>query len=278
MSEYSEVVRTAQDYYNSDDAETFYATVWGGEDIHIGLYKDDDEPIRPASHRTVEEMTGLIKGLDSSKKVIDLGGGYGGSARYMAKHFGCPVVSLNLSEVQNERARRLNEEWGVQDLVTVVDGDFENVPYDDDSFDLVWSQDSFLHSGNRVGVLKEIKRILKPGGELIFTDPMEAGGCDREILQPVLDRLQLESLGSPSFYEEELGKLGLEKVDFHDYSHQLPRHYGRVKQELETRYDELRKTISQEYLDNMIKGLGHWVDNGKAGNLRWGIFHFRLPQ
>ena len=34
---YTDVVQTARDYYNSDDAETFYSTVWGGEDIHIGL-------------------------------------------------------------------------------------------------------------------------------------------------------------------------------------------------------------------------------------------------
>ena len=50
-----------------------------------------------------------------------------------------------------------------------------------------------------------------------------------------------------------------------------------MKEELEARYDELCAEISREYLDHMIAGLGHWVDNGRAGNLRWGIFHFRLP-
>ena len=277
MSEYSDVVRTAQEYYNSDDAETFYATVWGGEDLHIGLYKDDQEDIRTASERTVAEIADKVEGLDDTTRVIDLGGGYGGSARFLARKYGCPVVSLNLSEVQNERGRRINREVGLDHLVTIVDGDFENVPFDDDSFDLVWSQDSFLHSGDRPAVLREIKRVLKPGGQLIFTDPMEAGGCDREVLQPVLDRLQLATLGSPAFYEEELQKLGFEKIDFHDYSHQLPRHYQRVKDELQERYDELLGSISKEYLDNMIAGLGHWVRNGEAGNLRWGIFHFRLP-
>jgi sarcosine/dimethylglycine N-methyltransferase len=34
---HSEVVRTAREYYNSDDADAFYHNVWGGEDIHIGL-------------------------------------------------------------------------------------------------------------------------------------------------------------------------------------------------------------------------------------------------
>ena len=35
---YSTTVDTARDYYNSSDADRFYATIWGGEDIHIGLY------------------------------------------------------------------------------------------------------------------------------------------------------------------------------------------------------------------------------------------------
>src|SRR5690606_36140771 len=40
---YSEVVQTARDYYNSDDADNFYFHVWGGEDIHIGLYESENE-------------------------------------------------------------------------------------------------------------------------------------------------------------------------------------------------------------------------------------------
>ena len=56
------VVEKARSYYNSSDADTFYFTVWGGEDIHIGLYKDDREPIFDASRRTVETMHATKKG------------------------------------------------------------------------------------------------------------------------------------------------------------------------------------------------------------------------
>ncbi|HCE41422.1 MAG TPA: SAM-dependent methyltransferase, partial [Alcanivorax sp.] len=51
-SAYSNAVNTARDYYNSDDADQFYARVWGGEDIHVGLYENDEEPIFDASRRT----------------------------------------------------------------------------------------------------------------------------------------------------------------------------------------------------------------------------------
>ena len=55
-NQYSDTVEKARAYYNSDDADNFYYTVWGGEDIHIGLYQSDEEPISTASERTVRTM------------------------------------------------------------------------------------------------------------------------------------------------------------------------------------------------------------------------------
>ncbi|MDN5862327.1 MAG: methyltransferase domain-containing protein [Salinisphaera sp.] len=278
MTEYSEVVRTAQRYYNSDDADTFYAAIWGGQDIHIGVYENDDEPIRAASQRTVARMAGQgADRLGPDRAVIDLGGGYGGSARFLASRYGCSVTSLNLSEVQNERARQLNDEAGLGAQIDVVDGNFEHIPFPDGQFDLVWSQDALLHSGNRAAVLAEVRRVLRPGGELLFTDPMQTDDCDVATLQPVLDRIQLETLGSPGFYRRELEGLGFEPVQFVDLSAQLPRHYQRVHDELNDRYETMVDQISREYADNMRNGLLHWVRGGETGNLCWGIFHFRLP-
>lgn len=275
MTDYSSAVSTAREYYNSEDADNFYFHVWGGEDIHVGLYQSEDELIRDASRRTVERMASKLKELDSDKRVIDLGAGYGGSARYLAKTFGCRVVALNLSEVENERDRQMNKEQGLDNLIEVVDGSFEQLPYDDDSFDVVWSQDSFLHSGNRVRVLEEVARVLKPGGDFIFTDPMQADDCPEGVLQPILDRIHLETLGSPKFYREQAKRLGMTEVEFDEHTEQLARHYARVKAETERRECDLEGIVSREYIERMKKGLQHWVDGGRMGYLAWGIFHFR---
>ena len=48
-------VDTARDYYDSEDADNFYATIWGGEDIHIGLY-EETKNIKEAGRRIVERM------------------------------------------------------------------------------------------------------------------------------------------------------------------------------------------------------------------------------
>ncbi|NIJ11348.1 sarcosine/dimethylglycine N-methyltransferase [Saccharomonospora amisosensis] len=271
---YSAVVNVARDYYNSDDADNFYYTIWGGEDIHVGLYQTPDEPIAPASVRTVERMASKLA-LSASDRVLDIGAGYGGAARYLAKTYGCRVTCLNLSEVENERNRAYNAEQGLADLIDVVDGSFEDLPFEDNEFDVVWSQDAMLHSGDRVRVLQEVTRVLKPRGQFVFTDPMAADNCDKAALRPILERLHLDSMGSPGFYERELHRLGMSSIEFEDHTPQLATHYGRVLEETQRRHGELSGSVSSEYLTRMKTGLKNWVEGGRAGNLAWGIFHVR---
>ncbi|QIT54205.1 methyltransferase domain-containing protein [Aquisalimonas sp. 2447] len=274
-NDYTGAVATAREYYNSDDADRFYHNVWGGEDIHVGLYQSDEEPIADASRRTVAHMADMLGELTPEHKVIDLGAGYGGTARYLAKTFGCPVAALNLSEVENERDREMNKAAQLDNLIEVLDASFEEIPYPDNHFDVVWSQDSFLHSGNREKVVEEVARVLKPGGVFIFTDPMQTDDCPEGVLQPILDRIHLETLGSPKFYRETAKKFGLEEIGFEDHSHQLPRHYGRVLEETKRREASLEGLISNEYIERMKQGLQHWVNGGNSGYLAWGIFRFR---
>lgn len=275
---YTEPVETAREYYNSEDADNFYYTIWGGEDIHVGLYRSDDESIYDASQRTVERMASYCEQLDgdaSDLRILDMGAGYGGAARYLAKTYGCEVVALNLSEVENAKDREMNRDQGLDHLITVVDGNFEDVPEPDNSFDIVWSQDSFLHSAEREQVMQEAARLLKEGGEFIFTDPMQADDCPPGVLQPILDRIHLESLGSPSFYREQAEKLGLEELRFDEQTENLTRHYSRVLEETEQHEEELRGKVSQDYIGHMKEGLQHWIDGGEQDYLAWGIFHFK---
>jgi sarcosine/dimethylglycine N-methyltransferase len=271
----SSAVRTARDYYNSDDADSFYSSIWGGEDIHIGLYESGEDSISDASRRTVARMASLLGDLNETTRVLDIGSGYGGSARFLARTYACHLVALNLSEVENKRARALNKEQGLDALIEVVDGSFEALPYPDGAFDVVWSQDAILHSGDRAQVLAEVARVMKPGGRFVFTDPMQADGCPDNVLQPILDRIHLDSLGSPGLYRKVAARVGLEQEDFIELTPQLVMHYCRVLQETEKLDDELAKQVSSGYIERMKKGLRHWIDGGEKGYLAWGIFRFR---
>lgn len=274
---YSTVVNAAREYYNSDDADNFYSIIWGGQDIHIGLYDNGTRSIVEASHETVKHMASKLNGTGERARVLDIGSGYGGAARYLAKTYGCHVSCLNLSEVQNQRNRDLNAAEGIDLLINVVDGNFEDIPLPDESVDVVWSQDAMLHSANRRQVFEEVFRVLSKGGRFIFTDPMQSESCPADVLQPILDRIHLDTLGSIPTYRRIAISVGFEEVEVLDLSEHLPTHYARVREEIDPNYSTLLQTCSEEYLERMKVGLQHWVDAGNAGYLSWGILSYRKP-
>jgi sarcosine/dimethylglycine N-methyltransferase len=104
---------------------------------------------------------------------------------------------------------------------------------------------------------------------------MAADTARKRDLGPILDRLNLDTMGSPGFYRRELARLGLQTIDFEDLSSYLPVHYQRVLDVLESRESELSDRIGEEYRTKMKRGLRAWVDSGNAGSLAWGIIHAR---
>lgn len=269
---------TARNYYDSSDADTFYHTIWGGSDIHIGLYTSPSDSIATASQRTVSHMASLLDPITASTQFLDMGAGYGGAARYLAKTYGCKVTCLNLSEIENQRNREMTRESGLEGLVEVVEGSFEHVPCESSVFDVVWSQDAFLHSGNREAVVREVCRVIRDDGQVIFTDPMAVGPPNAskhsKALAPILKRLNLESLGDYGAYQEVFAELSFSDANLEDLTEQMVMHYSRVLQELESREGELKGKVSDEYVKDMKVGLGHWIEGGKSGLLQWGVLQF----
>lgn len=267
-----EGVAVARDYYDSEEADDFYRQVWGGEDIHIGIYTHTDD-ISAASRQTVDHMIGKL-GDVAGKQVVDLGAGYGGAARVLAREHGAHVTCLNLSTVENERNRMLTGKAGLEDKVEVVDGSFDAMPFADASFDVAWSQDAILHAPDRCAVLDEVARVLKPGGLFVFHDPMQAADLeDTSVLQPIYDRIHLPDLASVEFYREELTKRGFSEVETEVLTEQLGRHYGRVREVLLERQEELG--LPDDFTQRMSAGLKLWVDGAARDNLRWAIMLYR---
>ena len=265
-----------EDYYDSDDADAFYATIWGGEDLHLGIYEDTDD-IGTASFATVDRMIDRIPNLGPDSVVVDFGSGYGGSARRIVQRTEAHVTCINLSDTQNDRNRLRTMKAGMQDRIDVLHADFEDIPLSNDICDVVWSQDAFLHSNAHDRVLAESWRVLKPGGYLIFTDPMQRDHINLDRLAAIYARLSLKKMGSMEQYRALAAAIGFEDMGFEDLSHHLPVHYSRIRDALLERRGEVEEAASEEYVTNMLKGLDHWIEGGITGDLIWGIFMFRKP-
>lgn len=272
---YSEAVEAVRTYYNNDGVRRIYDTSYGDEHLHLGIYENDEDTVDEAGQRTVERIASMIHELGPGTRVLDIGAGHGGSARYLFREYGCHVACLNLSDAQNARNRDLNARDKCTLAINVVDGSFEDIPVTDGSFDVVWSQDAILHSTRRGQVFTEVARVLRKGGQFIFTDPMVGELCPPEALQPILDRVHLDSLGSLREYRAVLSELGFEELAFADLTPHLATHYGRILEGLLANERDLSKQCGADHVQRVKTGLRHWVDGGERGYLQWGILHFR---
>lgn len=269
-----QLVEITKEYYNSQDADEFYHSIWGGEDIHIGIY-DGKHSIKEASRQTVALMAEEINHLNEADRVLDIGSGYGGAARYLADIYGCHVDCLNLSTTENQRNVEKNRKQGLDHLINVIEGNFEDLPFESAQYDVVWSQDAMLHSNQKLSVFQEAYRVLKPGGIFIFTDPMQSDDCPEGVLDAVLERIHLEEMGSMAKYRAFADTLGFMEVKVVPMPEQLVNHYAHVLQGLQTHYNSVIEKVSKAYADKMQQGLKQWVEAGKKGYLNWGIMKFK---
>lgn len=268
----------AQAHYNHELADKFYKHVWAGDDIYIGLGWQDEETqtasIAKACQQMVNQMRALLPNHQSGLRVLDLGAGYGATARHLVRQYGFRVDCLNLSEIQNLENQRLNQEQALTDHIQVFQGNFESLEFPDGVYQAIWSQDAFLHSDNRPAILHEVHRVLQEGGDIVFTDILQAETCPADALQAVLARFGLKSLATQSFYCRQAQELGWQVRTIQDISPHLVKHYQRVTRELDSNFEKLQQIFDPAYLAKVRQGMANWINTGEAGYLKWGMFHF----
>ncbi|MFN0162965.1 MAG: class I SAM-dependent methyltransferase [Burkholderiales bacterium] len=109
-------------------------------------------------------------GISAGHHVLDVCSGMGGPARWLAHTRGCRVTGLDFTQSRVEAARRLTSRVGMEQRVDFVHGDATAMPLPDAAFDIVVSQEAWLHIPDKAAVVGQCARVLKPGGTLAFTD------------------------------------------------------------------------------------------------------------
>jgi SAM-dependent methyltransferase len=109
-------------------------------------------------------------GLEPSTRVLDLGCGIGGPARYLAATFGCKVTGVDLSPGFIDAATYLTARSGLSDRVTFQVGDALHLPFDDAAFDTVFLQHVAMNIEDRTALYAEVRRALTPGGRFVTYD------------------------------------------------------------------------------------------------------------
>jgi SAM-dependent methyltransferase len=115
--------------------------------------------------------------LDPASRLLDVACGSGGPTLRVAELTGCQIHGVDIHADAVDTARREAAERGLNLRSTFhhIDGG-SALPFEDSTFDAVTCIDAINHLPERGTVLVEWKRVLKPGGRLVFTDPIVVTG------------------------------------------------------------------------------------------------------
>jgi len=128
---------------------------------------------------TTEESNEIPELLDLTpdSSVLEVGCGSGGYALYLAEKVGCSVVGLDINAAGIRNANQLAAARGLAARAHFEDRDVStSLPFADNTFDAVFSNDVLCHVPGRPGALCEMFRIMKPGGQMLFSDALVVGG------------------------------------------------------------------------------------------------------
>ncbi len=160
-----------KDFY--DASSSLWENIWG-EHMHHGYYGRSGRnkvSRRQAQIDIIEELLAwgnLSETQNSPKTILDVGCGIGGSTLYLAEKFNATAQGVTLSPEQAKRGTERAQEANLGDRVQFQVANALELPFAENSFDLVWSLESGEHFPDKAKFLQEAYRVLKPGGKLVM--------------------------------------------------------------------------------------------------------------
>jgi SAM-dependent methyltransferase len=135
--------------------------------------------------------------IDAETRILDIGAGIGGTARFLVRRHGCPVVTIDLTQAFVDVATTLNARLGLTDAIASHAGSALNLPVADGSIDLATMFHVGMNLRDKAALFRDVARALAPGGRFALYDVM-AGENDEALQFP----LPWSSVAETSFVDK----------------------------------------------------------------------------
>ena len=156
-------------YYS--DTQFEYGLVWNWRSkhtpaLHFGYY--DEKATN--HHRSVIRANEVLAEWGNIKQgaiIIDAGCGLGHSTLWLAEHYNAHVTGITIVPKQVETMQKFIIKNRIKN-VDFLEANYFNMPFEDNSVDVVWAIEAVCHAKDKSQFYKEAYRVLKPGGKLLM--------------------------------------------------------------------------------------------------------------
>lgn len=197
----------------------FYEWGWG-QSFHFGP-RFHNETFVESIKRTEYYLASRL-GMKAGMRALDVGCGVGGPMRNICIFSGAQIDGITINEYQVKIGNKYNQMHGLGHLCKLTQGDFQNLPWPAETFDVAYEIEATCHSPDRVKTFSGVNRVLKPGGlfagyEWVVTDKYDPSNKDHVRIKEGIE--VGNSLPTIIHYREVLDameKSGFEVLDYFD--------------------------------------------------------------
>ncbi len=266
------------DHY--DELDPFYRDIWG-QHVHHGLWVQGDETPEEAVRKLVE-LVAEKANLSRGERVIDIGCGYGASARLLAENYEAAVTGITMSAVQYAFAQTTAP--GPE--LTYILGNWYSLELPPEAFDLAIAIESGEHMPDKVEFARRAYRVLRPGGRFVLCAWLSADRVSKwqadTVMNPICFEGRIPNLATAQEYIAAISEAGFRAGDSQDLTRQVKRTWSIVIRRFAERIFQdkrYRSFLFDRRIRNRIFALTAvriWLAY-QMGAMRYQIFRFDKP-
>jgi SAM-dependent methyltransferase len=162
-----------------------------------------------------QELVALLQ-PQADERLLDIGSGIGGPARWIAARFGCHVTGVDLTAEFCEAAEALNQAAGLTGRVRIIRGSALALPVPDGEFDAGYSQNVVMNIADKRQFYREAFRALRPGGRLALSNVCAGSEGEPYFPVPWATTRETSFLATQDDMRADLVAAGFDIVDFRD--------------------------------------------------------------
>lgn len=167
---------TINRHYGRDDmAEAVLATVGKANPTADDLSPFDEFHI---GGRTATAHLAKALAFQTGQKILDVGCGIGGAARFFASNYDLHVTGIDLTESYIEAATTLSAAVGLSNSVRFMTGNALSLPFENETFDGAYSIHTAMNIADKAKLYQEIRRVLKRGAVFGLYDILRGENSD----------------------------------------------------------------------------------------------------